>query len=155
MRSIDSWLAEYGESHHNPINKRLHWICVPLIMLALVLLFSAIPTPAAFAPSPWMHWGTALLIAALLYYFVLAPRLALGMIPVSAALVFATWGIGLLPWPVAISGAVIFVASWIGQFIGHHYEGRRPAFLKDLQFLMIGPLWLLSWIYARFGWRIA
>ncbi|MGH8162250.1 MAG: DUF962 domain-containing protein [Gammaproteobacteria bacterium] len=156
MRSIQSWLEEYGESHRNPINKRFHWVCVPLVMLALVLLFAAIPRPAAFAPSPWMHWGTVLIIVALLYYFALAPRLALGVVVVGAALIFATWGIGFLPWSVAISGAVLFVVSWIGQFIGHHYyEGNRPAFLKNVQFLMIGPLWLLSWVYKRFGWRIA
>lgn len=155
MRTIESWLAEYGESHRNPVNKRYHWVCVPLIMLALVMLFSAIPQPGVFAPSPWMHWGTVLVIVALLYYFMLAPRLALGMIPVSAALVFATWGVGFLPWSIAISGAVVFVVSWIGQFIGHHYEGRRPAFIRDLQFLMIGPLWLLAFIYRRLGLPIA
>src|SRR5699024_9773717 len=68
MRTIQSWLDEYGESHRTAINKRFHWVCVPLIMLALVVLFSAIPRPAAFAPSPWMHWGTALVIVSLLYY---------------------------------------------------------------------------------------
>lgn len=156
MRTIDGWLAEYGEYHRNHANKVLHWICVPLIMLSLIVLFAAIPRPTAFTFSPWMHWGTMLLVLALIYYFVLAPRLALGMLVVGAALIFATWGLQQLPWPLAITGAIIFVASWIGQFIGHRFfEHNRPAFFKDVQFLMIGPLWLLSWTYRRLGLRIA
>ena len=155
MRTIDSWLAEYGESHQNPTNKTLHWICVPLIMLALVALLAAIPRPGGFGLSPLIHWGTVLVALALVYYARLAPRLVPGMLLVSAALVFATWGLQQLPWPVALTGAVIFVVAWIGQFIGHHVEGKRPSFFKDLQFLLIGPLWLLAWVYRRFGLRVA
>ncbi|MGH8226132.1 MAG: DUF962 domain-containing protein [Gammaproteobacteria bacterium] len=155
MRTLTNWLDEYGESHRNHANETIHWICVPLIMLALVALFAAIPRPAAFAISPWLHWGTVLIVLALAYYFVLSPWLALGIAVVGAALVFATWGLAQLPWPLAISGAVIFVAAWIGQFIGHHIEGQRPSFFKDLQFLLIGPLWLLAHVYRRLGWRIA
>lgn len=154
MRPIDSWLAEYGASHENHANKILHWICVPLIMLSLVAMLAAIPRPAAFPASPWLHWGTVLLAAALAYYFILAPRLALGVVVLGIALLLATRGLAQLPWPLAASGAVIFAVAWIGQFVGHHFEGKRPAFFKDLQFLLIGPLWLLAWIYRRCGWPI-
>jgi len=155
MRPIHAWLAEYGESHRHPVNKAVHWVCVPLIMLSLVALFAAIPRPDAFAISPLLTWGTVLIALAIGYYLVLAPRLALGMLLVGAALVFATWALSLLPWPLAATGAVIFVVSWIGQFIGHHVEGRKPSFLKDVQFLLIGPLWLLAWLYRHFDVRIA
>lgn len=155
MRTLADWLDEYGESHRNHVNKLIHWICVPLIMLAVVALFAAIPRPAAFAVCPWLHWGTVLIALTLVYYFFLSPRLALGIAVVGAALIFAVWGLAHLPWSIAISGAVIFVAAWIGQFVGHHIEGKRPSFFKDLQFLLIGPLWLLAWIYRRFGWRVA
>lgn len=154
MRSIDTWLADYGSCHQNRANKVLHWICVPLIMLAIVAMLAGIPRPGAFSVSPWLHWGTVLIGAALVYYFFLAPRLALGMVAVSAALILATWGLEQLSWPIALTGGVIFVAAWVGQFIGHHFEGKRPAFLKDLQFLLIGPLWLLAWAYRRLNWPI-
>ena len=45
----------------------------------------------------------------------------------------------------------IFVIAWIGQFIGHKIEGKKPSFLEDLQFLMVGPAWLLSFIYKKVG----
>ena len=154
MRSIDSWLADYGTCHQNHVNKVLHWICVPLIMLALVCLFSAIPRPDAFSISPWLHWGTVLIGLAIAYYFVLAPRLALGMVIVGAILLLVTWGLQRLPWSIALTGGAIFVLAWIGQFIGHHFEGKKPAFFKDLQFLLIGPLWLLAWIYRRYDWPV-
>lgn len=156
MHTIEGWLAEYGEYHRNRVNKVLHWICVPLIMVSLVALLAAIPRPAGFSISPWIHWGTVFIALALVYYFWLAPRLALGIAIVSAGLIFATWGLQYLPWSVAISGAVIFVVAWIGQFIGHRFfEHNKPAFFKDVQFLMIGPLWLLAWVYRRLGLRIA
>jgi len=155
MRTIDSWLAEYGESHQNHTNKVLHWICVPLIMLALVALLASIPRPPGFALSPLIHWGTVLLVIALAYYTWLAPRLTPGMLVVSILLIFATWGLQQLPWPLAITSGCIFVAAWIGQFVGHQFEGKRPAFLRDMQFLLIGPLWLLAWVYRRLGLRIA
>ena len=56
-----------------------------------------------------------------------------------------------LPWPLWITSVVIFVIAWIGQFVGHAVEGRRPSFFKDLQFLLIGPLWLLAAAYRRFS----
>jgi uncharacterized membrane protein YGL010W len=52
-----------------------------------------------------------------------------------------------------VTSLVIFVAAWIGQFIGHAIEGKRPSFFKDLQFLLIGPLWLLAAAYRRLGLR--
>lgn len=148
MRPVQSWLAEYGESHRHPANDRLHRLCVPAIMLSLVMLFASIPRPAAVAAEPMLlSWGTVLVALALAYYFVLAPRLALGMTVVGALLVFATWGLARLPWPLAASGGALFVAAWIGQFVGHAIEGRRPSFFRDLQFLLIGPLWLLARVY--------
>jgi len=153
MRPIDSWLAEYGACHQNHTNKILHWICVPLIMLSLVVMLAAVPRPAAFAISPWLHWGTVLIAAALVYYFVLAPRLALGVAMLGVALLLATWGLARLPWTLALTGGVIFVVAWIGQFIGHHFEGKRPAFFKDLQFLLIRPLWVVFAVHRRMGLR--
>jgi uncharacterized membrane protein YGL010W len=50
-----------------------------------------------------------------------------------------------------MTGAVVFVVAWIGQFIGHIYEGHRPSFLTDLVFLLVGPMWTLRKLYQRLG----
>ena len=55
------------------------------------------------------------------------------------------------PWPVWQICLVVFIAAWIGQFIGHKIEGKKPSFLKDIVFLLIGPAWLLSKIYRKVG----
>jgi uncharacterized membrane protein YGL010W len=66
-------------------------------------------------------------------------------------LLLVTQGLAQLPWPLWLTSLVIFVVAWIGQFVGHAVEGERPSFFKDLQFLLIGPLWLLAAAYRRFG----
>ena len=150
MRSVSDWLAEYGTSHQHPTNKLLHWICVPPIVLAVMGLLWSLPVPAAFAAlSPWANWATLTSLAALLYYLALSPRLAAGLILAFAALLTLTRALGALPWPLWATSLVIFVIAWIGQFIGHAIEGQRPSFFKDLQFLLIGPLWLLAAAYRR------
>ncbi|HVA56029.1 MAG TPA: Mpo1-like protein [Gammaproteobacteria bacterium] len=148
MRAVQSWLDEYGESHQNPINKTVHWICVPLILLSLIGLLWSIPMPHTLEEtSPLLNWGILFLIAALLYYFALAWRLALGMTLVVLMVIAIVYGVSRLPaslWLVSLS---VFVIAWIGQFIGHKVEGRKPSFFRDVQFLLIGPLWLLAFIY--------
>ena len=152
MRSIDDWLSAYGESHTHRTNKRLHWICVPLIMLSIVGLLWAIPSPSFMAEmSPLANWATLFLLAVLAYYAVLSRSLTLGMIPVCAAMLAVSWWLDGLEVPLWLTCAVIFVLAWIGQFIGHVVEGKRPSFYQDLQFLLIGPLWLLSFVYRKLG----
>jgi uncharacterized membrane protein YGL010W len=53
--------------------------------------------------------------------------------------------------PLWLVSAIVFVVAWIGQFYGHKVEGKKPSFLKDIQFLLIGPAWLLHFIYRRLG----
>ena len=150
MRTVDQWLAEYGESHQHPTNKGLHWICVPVIVVSLTGLLWSLPVPHAFsAVSPWLNWGTLLLLAGVVYYLVLSRSLALGMLLFVTLVVLAVKGLDVLPWSLGWVCLVLFVVAWIGQFIGHHYEGKRPSFFKDIQFLMIGPLWLLSFVYRK------
>ncbi len=154
VKSVDSWLEEYGESHQNPVNKAIHWVCVPLIALSLVGVLWDLPVPRAFVEiSPVMNWGMLFLMASIVYYFILSPRLALGMVIVIAGFVLALWWLDTLSMPLWQISVAIFVAAWIGQFVGHAIEGQKPSFFKDLQFLMIGPLWLLSFIYRRLGIR--
>lgn len=154
LAPVGQWLDEYGESHRDPVNKRIHWICVPAIMVSLIGLLAAIPVPAEFSHlGPWLDWGVILLLAAMLYYVVLSLRLATGMILVAAMVLAAVHGLKLLPFALWASSLSIFVVAWIGQFIGHKIEGKKPSFFKDIQFLLIGPLWLLAAIYRRLGLR--
>jgi uncharacterized membrane protein YGL010W len=150
MRSVSEWLDEYGASHQNPTNKLLHWICVPPIVLAVMGLLWSVPVPAAVAAvSPWLNWATLAAGAALLYYLLLSPALAAGIGLAFALLLALTQALTHLPWSLWLSSLAIFVLAWIGQFIGHAIEGKRPSFFKDLQFLLIGPLWLLAAAYRR------
>jgi uncharacterized membrane protein YGL010W len=150
MKTVDQWFAEYGASHQNPSNKRLHWICVPLIVVSLVGLLASLPVPRGFARiSPAFNWGTLLLLFGVIYYFVMSWSLALGMLVFAAIVLAALALLEMLPGALWVACVALFVIAWIGQFIGHHYEGSRPSFFKDLQFLMIGPLWLLSFIYRK------
>lgn len=150
MRTVDQWLSEYGESHQNAANKTLHWICVPVIVVSLVGLLWSLPVPQAFrAISPLLNWGTIVLAAGVLYYFMMSWPLALGMTLFVGAVTLSILWLQLLPWPLWAVCLALFVVAWIGQFIGHHYEGKRPSFFRDMQFLMIGPLWLLSFVYRK------
>ena len=148
MRNVADWLGEYGQSHADPTNKFLHWVCVPLIVLAVMGLLWSIPVPAEIeAVSPWLNWATLTAVLALVYYAALSIRLALG-IAVAFALMFAiVSALTALAWPLWATSLAIFIAAWIGQFIGHASEGKRPSFFKDVQFLLIGPLWLVAAVY--------
>jgi len=152
MRSATTWFDEYGESHRNPTNKLLHWICVPIIVVSSIGLLMALPVPAAMrAVSPWLNWGTLLAGAALVYYFFLSPRLALAMLPILWLVFALLYWLAQLPVPLWITCVIAFALAWLGQFVGHVIEGKRPSFFKDLQFLLIGPLWLLAHLFRRAG----
>lgn len=152
MKTINQWLDEYGESHQNPTNKTVHWICVPLIFFSIVgLLFSV---KLSFFSLGGMQGNVALIVVGLtlIYYFTLSKSLTVGLLLFTSLCLYLAYLIeqtGFAPlWQVSIT---IFVLAWIGQFWGHKVEGKKPSFLKDLQFLMIGPAWLMSFIYQRLG----
>lgn len=153
MRTIDKLLNEYGESHQNRSNKAIHWICVPIIFWSIVALLYAIPHTwfLQFTANELLgNWAAVALLFVGIYYIRLSPALFIGMLLFSniclfiAALLQASLSMPL--WQLAIGA---FVLAWLGQFYGHHIEGKRPSFLKDLQFLLIGPAWLLHFIYKK------
>ena len=143
MKPIQTWLDEYADSHRNADNKTLHRICVPLIVLASLGMIRVIPGGNA-----WVNACTLVIALGLAYYALLSWRLALGMV-VALALTYAVIEFSyetLAGWH-APAMVAVFVLAWIGQFIGHRIEGKKPSFFKDLQFLLIGPLWLLADLY--------
>ncbi|MBL7849906.1 MAG: DUF962 domain-containing protein [Cyclobacteriaceae bacterium] len=154
MRNIEQLLAEYGESHQNPTNKAIHWICVPLIFFSVVGLIASIPSglvQAVLGDSPYANWATVALIVALAYYVTLSIPLAVGMMLFGAFCLYMTQVVIAQGWTLWVVSLAIFVLAWIGQFYGHKVEGKKPSFFKDLQFLLIGPAWLMHFIFKRIG----
>ena len=139
-RKIDALLSRYGEFHRHPTNKAIHWVCVPFIMWsALGMVWAASPVAAC------------VVIAALMaFYLWLSIPLALGMVAVIALMVWPLAALGSRVLPVSVA---VFVVAWIGQFVGHLIEGRKPAFLEDVRSLLVGPAWLLADLYRRLGIR--
>lgn len=156
MRKIDALLHEYGLSHQNETNKTIHWICVPAIFFSIVGLVFSIPSGQLQSLLPFLgnfaNWATLVLIVVLFYYVSLSPPLALGMLFFSAICLALANLIHLIsPIPLWAVSIFIFVVAWVFQFYGHKIEGKKPSFLKDLQFLMIGPAWLMHFIYKKLG----
>ena len=153
MRSLQSWFDEYAESHRHPTNVAIHWVCVPAIMFAVLGLAFALPRPEAFAAvgPRFGNWAMVLIAGALVWYALLSWRIALGMALVTALMVAAQHLLVALPGRPWMWNLAIFVAAWVGQFRGHQVEGRKPSFLKDLAFLLVGPAWLLGKLYRRAG----
>jgi len=152
MRTMHQWLDEYGASHRNSTNELLHWICVPAIVMTVIGFLWSIPVPSSFgAVSPWLNWATLSVALWLAYYFLLSPALGLGATIGLVAMLFVVRWLDTLAWPLWATCLTIFAIAWIGQFIGHSIEGTRPSFFKDVQFLLIGPIWLMSHLYRRLG----
>ncbi|MEO4185294.1 Mpo1-like protein [Acinetobacter pittii] len=130
MKSITEWFDEYSESHQNPTNKQIHWLCVPAILFSIIGIIA--------------HFSTLLTALLLVLTLVFYARLDLVLaVAMAALLVVMAWLIYTLPVGVGFYIA-IFVIAWVGQFYGHKVEGKKPSFFKDLQFLLIGPAWCMD-----------
>ncbi|WP_428244273.1 DUF962 domain-containing protein [Gynuella sp.] len=150
-KPIETWLAEYSESHQNKVNKFIHWICVPVIFWTLLALLWQLRLPQ----SSYLNLATVLIVYGLFFYAHLSLRLMLGMLIISAlSIALILWHERAVTLPLWKTAITLFIVAWIGQFIGHKVEGKRPSFFKDLQFLLIGPAWLMSFIYRRLGIRL-
>jgi len=152
MKTMQQWLDAYGESHQNATNKLVHWVCVPAIMFSLLGLLYCIP-PIFAERSLLINWAAVAVILTLLFYLRLSFNIFLGFIFIGGLMLSGnhalaqTVGIGGL----LSSSLTMFVVAWVGQFLGHQIEGAKPSFLEDIQFLLIGPAWLLHFIYKKVG----
>jgi uncharacterized membrane protein YGL010W len=155
MSQASGLIAEYAGDHQHPMNELIHRLCVPAIAVSLLGLLWCLPVPETIRDvSPWLNWATGFLAASLVYYFRLSARLGFGMLIVAVLAVSIVLGLDRLPGPLWLACIVIFVIAWISQFIGHGIEGKRPSFFRDLQFLLIGPLWLVADLYGKLGIRV-
>ena len=151
MSRLHELLEHYGRDHENATNQAIHLVCVPLILWSIIAMVWTIPVPGT-----WFQPGAfagALMAALAAWYFRGSRPLGLGL---AVAFVIS----GTLCWLIAnaigmrgllVTAVVVFVAAWIGQFIGHKIEGKRPSFLTDLVYLLVGPAWTLSKLYRRLG----
>jgi uncharacterized membrane protein YGL010W len=128
--TINELLAVYGASHRHPTNIRIHFVAVPVILMTLCGLIYALH-PLALA---------AFLGASLVYYLRLSTRAFAFMLAWSAIIWAFAWVLGAWRVPACVT---LFVLAWIAQFIGHKIEGKKPSFFEDLQYLWIGPLFVL------------
>ncbi len=146
MKSLDQWLTEYSKDHQNPTNKKIHHFCVPLIMFSLLGILWAIPTPHFFETIPYLNWATLFALSGLIFYISLSIKVALFML-INVTLQFYLITLLEKTGFLFYSCLIIFILAWIGQFIGHKIEGQKPSFLEDLQFLLIGPLWVFKRLF--------
>lgn len=154
--NLDELLRKYGESHQNKINKTIHWIAVPCIVFSLLGLVWAIPVPNFMKGFPYINWASILIAFALYYYYRLSPIMAYAMIVVVAIMSYfivqLEYNEQAGGWPMWQSCLIIFVIAWIFQFVGHKIEGKKPSFLEDVRYLLIGPIWLIHFLLKK--WRI-
>ena len=153
-RTLRQWLDQYGESHQNPVNKKIHWLMVPIIFFTITGILWSLPLPTWLQTVPGVNWASILLIPVLLFYLRLSVALTLGMTVFSLLCFAICWQIDqIMPgqlWQISLT---LFVIAWVFQFVGHKIEGQKPSFFEDVQFLLIGPAWLMSFIYQKLGIR--
>jgi len=137
-RRIDQLLAHYGESHQHPANERIHFIAIPLIMLSLIGLI--------FCIHPWLAYG--FMGASMVYYARLSSVFLAAMGVWSVLLLALVHAMGDARLPLCVA---IFVGAWVLQFIGHKLEGKKPSFFEDVQYLWVGPLFVLRPLLQRYA----
>lgn len=148
MRSLDQFLAEYEQTHRHPVNVAIHKVCVPLIVLSTVGLLWSLPlgmwlglaAQAAF----WINGATVALVPVLVFYALLGVRPLLAMTAFFALCLAIVAALDAVHAPLAWLSAAVWLGAWAAQFIGHRIEGAKPAFLDDLVFLLIGPIFVLA-----------
>ena len=152
MRILDQWFAEYAVSHQNETNQIIHYLCVPAIFFSIVGLLMSIPPGPLTGIFPMYipfleNWAVVVLLLVLLFYMRLSISMGIKI------LIFAALGIAgnhfisqvAALWLVSL---IIFAVAWVGQFYGHKVEGKKPSFLKDIQFLLIGPAWVIKKVFG-------
>lgn len=148
MKTQETWFAEYAVSHQNELNQKIHYLCVPAIFFSIVGMISAIPAgfiheTIGFSNPIFGNYATILLAITMIFYMRLSVKTLLLMVVFSAISLYGNYYLSTVA-PLFLTNLIIFVVAWIGQFYGHKVEGAKPSFLKDLQFLLIGPAWVFE-----------
>lgn len=155
MKTVEQWFNEYDVSHRNETNKLIHWICVPLIFFSIIALFHSVRFTFLDAYLPegvlfFNNLSTVLIIGGLVFYYRISKVIFLCMFFASGVCLTGTHFIERMEFHTTVSLG-IFIAAWVGQFFGHNIEGAKPSFLKDLQFLFVGPAWCIAFLLRKWG----
>jgi uncharacterized membrane protein YGL010W len=153
MKNIEEVLAQYKSVHFNKTNIVTHFIGIPLIIWAVTLLLSLnVFHIEIFSMSVLLTPAYVFFTCALIYYFMLHIKLAIGMTLYVAINLYLVSFVTSQPSALYIA-IIVFVIGWVFQFIGHYYEKAKPAFVDDLGQFLIGPLFLLAEVYFLLGWE--
>lgn len=152
MAETDKWLSEYGKNHEQISFAGIYWMAVPGLVLGTVGMLWSLPVPVEFARiSPVLNWGSSFLMAAVVYYFIISMPLAVGMLPfIFGIAAIETWLVE-SPYSIVQVSTTLFALSLAGLYLGHRGNGGMAAVFRDIQLMMIAPVWLLSNLYKRFG----
>ena len=148
-KQLQQQFQQYSDSHQNPINQAIHNIAVPLIYLSVLGLFWAIPLPTFIDKPHWLNLSCFATVITLAFYITRSLTLAFGILILSALSIALFIYLESLAISVAYTAIAIFIIAWIAQFIGHAIEGKKPSFFEDMQFLLIGPGWVIAKLYRR------
>ena len=153
QRPVDRWFASYSGDHQNRTNQKIHIFAVPAILWTVVALLWCIPTFGTVMKTG--IWSVLAMFVAWMFYNRMSRSLGLGMLAIFISMAWLTrW---LESWLGVTNlfylALAVFVVAWIAQFVGHKIEGRKPSFLTDLTYLLIGPAWVLAKFYRVMGWR--
>ncbi len=135
--SMKALMTEYHKSHINRTNQIIHYICVPIIFWSVTASLWVVKLPHV------MNLAMVISVLLMLYYIIKSFKVFATMLVFTAACLALNYWLEVQGVPLLTTAIVLFIAAWIGQFIGHHIEGKRPSFFKDLQFLLIGPAWVV------------
>jgi len=151
MKTSQEWFDEYAVSHQNKKNKSIHYVCVPAIFFSVIGLLMSIPS--SFLQNLFSlhmplleNWAVVIAILVLIFYAKLGFSYFIEMLLVITIAIIGNYWLGGLG-NLAFISLLIFSVGWIGQFYGHKIEGKKPSFIKDLQFLLIGPLWVIHHLF--------
>lgn len=153
MKTLEEWFELYGESHKNETNKAIHYICVPSIFFSIVGLMMSVPSNFLVSNFPFLpdfitNWAAVILIFLLVFYIRLSLKLAFQMLLFSLLCLALNQLISIY-FNLALISISIFIIAWIVQFYGHKIEGKKPSFLNDVKFLLIGPAWVIDNLFSK------
>ena len=143
MRTLSDWMDLYAVSHQNPTNKLVHKICVPVITFTVFGLLWCIPVPSFMQIHPMANWASAFGILALVFYARLSLMTFMLML-IQTIILLSLCQFVAAKTNLLYTSIILFIIAWIGQFWGHKIEGQKPSFFEDVQFLLIGPIWVVK-----------
>ena len=142
MKTLVDHLSQYAAYHRDPRNIATHFVGIPLIVLAVAVLLSR---PGAEVAGVWISPALLVSLAAAVFYLRLDRALGVLMTVLLGLCLWAGHALAIQSTPMWLGwGVGMFVAGWVIQFVGHYYEGRKPAFVDDLSGLIIGPLFVVA-----------